>query len=557
MKKILQKLWNNYCQPAMIRADEELADSKALIQLAREITDDYGRRRQQRYSSDAELGSKFQRLFDNNLVAMSFYDHDGVLINLNDKMRELCAIDSIGDEYFRKTRLFDTPSFKADFSPEDTEPFYVCQHMLFPELGINRYIEVHVQPIFERVRPEEQTDSSTNGKLQYYVITSRDISNERLIYIEQQQHAEEQQAISKTVGEYEQRLNYLLRSANMYAWWLDVSTQVISFTRSLRKQEFSQTLNEYLESIYEDERPRAVEHMKDLLVNPHTFNIKHHFLHTPVNPRPQYLYINGQPLLDNNGNVIALFGILRDVTAMMETQHELHKEHERAQQSAYIKSTFLANMSHELRTPLNAIVGFSDLLQVVDDTDERQHFIRIIRTNADLLLRLIDDIFAAADMQHKPAITPVDVDFSPLFDDICKTLQQRVQEPDVQFITENPYEHLYTTLDKERIQQVITNFVTNAVKHTRHGHIRLSYRYQDEGLFVSCEDTGSGIPKDKQQSVFERFVKLNDQVQGTGIGLSICKNIVERCGGEIGVDSKGEGKGSTFWFWIPCKQNER
>ena len=328
----------------------------------------------------------------------------------------------------------------------------------------------------------------------------------------------------------------------------------------------------YLESIYEEERPLAVQHMKDLLVNPHTFNLKHHFRHTPANPNPNYLYINGQPLLDDNGNVIALFGILRDVTAMMETQHELHKEQQRAQQSSYIKSSFLANMSHELRTPLNAIVGFSDLLQVVDTPDERQQFIRIIRNNADMLLRLIDDIFAAADMQHQQAITPVDVDFAPLFDDICQTLQQRVQGT-VEFITDNPYEHLYTTLDKERIQQVITNFVTNAAKHTQQGHIRLSYRYitpsdttdgcppnvdlpSTNCLFVSCEDTGAGIPKDKQEAVFERFVKLNDQVQGTGIGLSICKNIVERCGGEIGLYSEGEGRGSTFWFWIPCEQKE-
>ena len=151
---------------------------------------------------------------------------------------------------------------------------------------------------------------------------------------------------------------------------------------------------------------------------------------------------------------------------------------------------------------------------------------------------------------------PTDVDFSQVFDDICQTLAQRVQEPGVEFLKENPYPTLNTTLDKGRVQQVITNFVTNAVKYTREGHIKVGYRKQDEGLYIYCEDTGAGIPKDKQASVFERFVKLNDFVQGTGLGLSICKTIAERCNGKIGVFSEGEGKGSTFWLWIPCELNK-
>ena len=111
------------------------------------------------------------------------------------------------------------------------------------------------------------------------------------------------------------------------------------------------------------------------------------------------------------------------------------------------------------------------------------------------------------------------------------------------------------------MQQVITNFVTNAVKYTHEGHIKVGYRIEErisdnagtqQGIFMYCEDTGAGIPKEKQAMVFERFVKLNDFVQGTGLGLAICKNIADRCGGNIGVYSEGENKGSTFWIWIPC-----
>ena len=225
-----------------------------------------------------------------------------------------------------------------------------------------------------------------------------------------------------------------------------------------------------------------------------------------------------------------------------------------------MKAAFLANMTHEIRTPLNAIVGFSDLLQEIDSAEERQEFIRIIRDNCDMLLRLINDILEASSMGQSLAIHPLKVDLPSIFDDICQTLAQRVQEPGVEFIKDNPLSDYPATLDRGRLQQMLTNFVTNAVKYTHQGHIKVGWRSEEregiDGIYFYCEDTGAGIPQDKQASVFERFVKLNDFVQGTGLGLSICKAIVDKCGGHIGVTSEGEGHGSTFWFWIPRHLSE-
>ena len=183
-----------------------------------------------------------------------------------------------------------------------------------------------------------------------------------------------------------------------------------------------------------------------------------------------------------------------------------------------------------------------------------------------MLMRLINDILEASSMGQTLAIETKEVEFSTAFDDICQTLAQRVQEPGVEFIKDNPYKSYVTTLDIGRIQQVLTNFVTNAVKYTHQGHIKVGYRYErrmtkDEtgeadGLYFYCEDTGVGIPQEQQASVFERFVKLNDFVQGTGLGLSICQAIADRCNGHIGVTSEGKEKGSTFWMWIPCEKNK-
>lgn len=150
-----------------------------------------------------------------------------------------------------------------------------------------------------------------------------------------------------------------------------------------------------------------------------------------------------------------------------------------------------------------------------------------------------------------PKIEPRKIDFAQAFEDICTTLEQHASESSARFIKDNPYLSFVTELDIERIQQIIINFTTNAVKFTTRGHIKVGYRKEGEGIYIYCEDTGKGIPKEKCKDVFRRFVKLNDFVQGTGLGLSICKAIADVCGGDIGVESELD-KGSTFWVWIPC-----
>lgn len=535
----IEFMWNGRQLKGNAVAEMEDRQLTHIISIVKDIT-----REVEEETANNELGNRYLKIFHTNIIGMSFYDANGMLIDLNERMKELCEFDEKREAFFRNTCMFDTNMLKGDFDRTSKHSFHVCQHMYYPEIGINKYLDFRIRPAYDE-----------QDRFLYYVVTARDITAERKMDLEQRKHEREIQKINKRLNRYEQELNYLLKSGNMYVWSMSFDTMEIIFSRSLSSYDYKASFQQYQDFLFEDERENSLSTFAKLKETRQPFNVMHHFKASPESDQPQWYAISGTPVIEEDGQCTGFFGILRNMNDLMDAQERLKKERRRAEASGTMKSAFLANMTHEIRTPLNAIVGFSDLLQIIDDPTDRKEFIRIIRNNCDMLLRLINDILEASGTGQTLTITPTDVDFSQVFDDICQTLEQRVQEPGVAFLKENPYPTLQTTLDKGRIQQVITNFVTNAVKYTHEGHIKVGYRKQDEGLYIYCEDTGAGIPKDKQASVFERFVKLNDFVQGTGLGLSICKTIAERCNGRIGVFSEGEGKGSTFWIWIPCKLN--
>ena len=493
-----------------------------------------------------EIASKYHNMFSSGLIAMSFYAKDGTLIDVNKRMAELCEFDNEGEKFFRQMNLFDVSLMKGQYQKGDKESFHVCQRMFYPEIGLYKYIEIKVNPTFDE-----------EGELQFYIVTARDMSADRHLYLEQHKHDQEIQKATKELKFYEERLGYLLENNKMFVWTFDLKEQLIHFSYSGRKSDYTKTLDVFFGGATDEFRETAFKEAKEAIAQAKPYNKTIHFKYTMINPNPVWYAISGIPQFDENGKLISYFGVARNINKLMDAQQKLKDETQRAEESGKMKAAFLANMTHEIRTPLNAIVGFSDLLPVIEGHDDRMEFIRIIRNNCDMLMRLINDILEASNVGQALAIKPEEVDFAKVFDDICQTLAQRVDEAGVQFVKDNPYDTFIATLDKGRIQQVLTNFTTNAIKYTHQGHIKVGYREQDGGIYFYCEDTGAGIPKDKQAAVFERFVKLNDFVQGTGLGLSICKAISERCNGKIGVMSEGEGHGSTFWMWTPRNISEK
>ena len=511
----------------------------SILIISKDITAELEREERER-----TLTKRYMKMFDTALIAMSFYDKEGNLVDLNQNMKKLIGLGDENLEFFKKVKFYEIEMMKGDFDPRTLDDVYFCQHMCYPQIGLDKYIEMRIRSIKDE-----------NGKLLFYLVTSRETTEERNMYLELKKQRQAINQAAETNIHYEKELRTLLENCNMYVWHADIATGNISFSRSVHGEEFKESLQEYADGMFPEFRKQALDNITRIASLRQTFNFVRHFHHTPVSDTPKWVSVSGMPIIDEHDNVTSLFGVVRDVTDLMEAQERLKEETARAENSAMLKSTFLANMTHEIRTPLNAIVGFSDVLQMVDTPDERKEIIHIIRNNCDMLMRLINDIIEASTIDVKPlSIKPHNVDFAAEFLTVCQSLSQRVQEPGVEFLVDAPFTTFKTCLDMGRIQQVITNFVTNAVKYTHKGHIRVGYRYEDCGLHIYCEDTGAGIPKEKQARVFDRFVKLNDFVQGTGLGLAICKSIAERCNGKIGLNSEGTNQGSTFWIWIPCEK---
>ncbi|MBO7476370.1 MAG: response regulator [Salinivirgaceae bacterium] len=254
-------------------------------------------------------------------------------------------------------------------------------------------------------------------------------------------------------------------------------------------------------------------------------------------------------MLDGHDYILAT---ALDVTQQAETLEALRKAKIKAEESDKLKSAFLANMSHEIRTPLNAIVGFSELLTTTNDPARRATYSQYVSSNSELLLGLISDILDVSKFEAGYVNFKYEqFDISALFQEIYDTFQKKVK-PDVLFLCDIKNNECVVEFDKNRTAQIINNFITNSNKYTKEGFIKFGYVCVDGGIRIFVQDTGIGIPDDKKSKVFNRFEKLDSFAQGTGLGLSICKSIAEAAGGNVGFDSV-EGKGSTFWAWIPMK----
>ena len=361
------------------------------------------------------------------------------------------------------------------------------------------------------------------------------------------------------------KLSMALEIANIIPWKWDVLSEVIyvSVNRTVEQiiqdeeleEIFKIPVNEFFSRIHEEDRTQVEKDYQSILNGEISECKEQYRMLTPTSDGGIHIdWIEAQMAVesrDENGRTLTLVGSSLIITERKKIEKELMAAKERAEESNRLKSSFLANMSHEIRTPLNAIVGFSGILAITENEEEKREYVSIIENNNHLLLQLINDILDLSKIEAGTMeFVYSDFGLNELMDHLKATTQLRAQEGVEVVFESKDQPEIVVHSERNRILQVLNNFLTNSCKFTSRGSIRLGYQKKQDMIYLYVTDTGCGIPEEDQSSVFERFVKLDAFVQGTGLGLSICQTIVKTLGGEIGVNSE-EGKGSTFWFTIP------
>lgn len=363
------------------------------------------------------------------------------------------------------------------------------------------------------------------------------------------------------------KLAMALDVANIVPWKWDLRSKTIlcdinrpielsTNDKDVNEEQLAVPDSQYFSKIFKEDRKR-VEKAYDDLIEGRSDKVREEYRVINVqNNIHRIEWVETQAAVetrDENGKPLTLVGSSQVITTRKKMEMELTTARDRAEESNRLKSAFLANMSHEIRTPLNAIVGFSGILASTDEEEEKQEYVSIIENNNTLLLQLISDILDLSKIEAGTLeFQYSNIDLNKMLNELTSSLQLKIKSEKVQLTCHLAEKNCFIHTEKNRLSQLLINLISNAIKFTTEGYIRFGYELRGKEIYFYVSDTGCGIPKDKQKSIFGRFVKLNSFEQGIGLGLSICQTLVEHMGGTIGVDSE-EGKGSTFWFTLPYK----
>lgn len=346
-----------------------------------------------------------------------------------------------------------------------------------------------------------------------------------------------------------------MKVSNIVHWDFDVRTQTFeSYNDPINDYRSEKTITpeDYLNATHPNDVDYVRRYMEHMFRGiDRDFNVKYRSK-TKWDDEWQTLLVTGiQVERDKEGHVIRYTGITINNTKWEKMIQQLKELKEKAELSDRLKSAFLANMSHEIRTPLNAIVGFSELMVTCNDPGEKEEYINIIQSNNELLLRLINDILDLSKIESGIIERRKEnFNLTKVCSELFTTIRAKMTNLNVELRLDDSNPDCWVLLDRNRLKQVWMNFLSNAIKCTKSGYIKIGYTIERGGLRIYVEDTGIGIPEDLHDKVFTRFEKLNEFSQGTGLGLTISRAIVEAAGGEVSFTST-HGVGSTFWAWLP------
>lgn len=484
-------------------------------------------------------------IFGDLSVGIEVYSKEGILVWMNERT---CQTFGVVD---KRAVIGSTPIMDNPVIPDAVKKAFQRQRKIQVDFDYDFSIVCRTGFYNTRCTSEVKRISckgtpvfGPDGKMQNYVFIMNDISREYEYSVKLKESTQLAYQAIQASGLVHWRYDNRVHRFSSY------NDPVTNFDSSVWL-----TPEEYLGTVHPDDRPGIMDYLRRMDDGADFSDEAPMRVKTAYDDEWQDCVVTGTSYLkdDETGKVLLYTGFRRNVTSWKKMVNELSDAKERAERSDKLKSAFLANISHEIRTPLNAIIGFSNLLTNTDKKEEIAEYQRIIVTNSDLLLRLINDILdlskiEAGFMDRKLS----EFDLSAYFDELYGSVRQAMANPSVELICDNPYEYCLVRMDANRLAQVVLNYATNAIKCTYRGEIRMGYRRQGEGIYFYVSDTGIGIPDKDKSRLYHRFEKLNEFTQGTGLGLAICKVVTESAGGQVGFESE-EGVGSTFWSWVPCE----
>jgi len=363
-------------------------------------------------------------------------------------------------------------------------------------------------------------------------------------------------AINRHSIEYE----LVLKAMKLSTWRIDVAEGVVSYESDYRSKTNSfvpqsgATIDGMYDLIHIDDRDTVREALTGLMEG--KYEDYHQKYRAQASPSSPFYWEETFATIDKydiDGNPLTIVGTSMRIDEQKEIEQALIDARNHAEESDRLKSAFLANITHEVRTPLNAIVGFSDVLPMAQSEEERNELIKLIKQNNAHLLRLFDDMMNISKLEagNQGEIVKDTFELTPLFRELADKYLAVALDKGLSISLDETAEPVLVHTDRDRLKEILNQYMNNAVKFTSTGGITLGSDKKTSSIRIWVRDTGKGIPADKcNEHLFERFVKVDDFVAGTGLGLSICRSLADVLGGQVGVESV-YGQGSTFWVEVP------
>lgn len=494
-----------------------------------------------------EMMLRYQAVFNSAMIDMVVYDENGIITDMNDKAWD--AFPGKKEEILaRNIHISQVLGMEVDL--DTMEPIYLTQ------IYHNKPDDKRVLNLFLK-RPEMYYElklvpvRDNQGKLLGIYGTGRNVTEVAKSYTNLQKNIQLLQEANTQMGRYIKNIDYVLQNGNLRIVTYSPDNHILTIYSEIDHVQHTLTQARTIELTdeeYEKKAQRLLNAMDNLTAASIKTTVK---TSLRIHNKSLYLHLSFIPIFDNEGGVTGYFGICRDVSEIKATEEELEHETVKAQEVETLKNTFLRNMSYEIRTPLSSVVGFAELFETEHSPEDETVFITEIKESASTLLKLINDILFLSRLDARMIeIKPKPIDFAAVFENRCQTAWFNYKKPGVTYSVDNPYNHLVVDIDDQILGTVIDQIIANAAQHTTSGLVRARYDYTGDHLVLAFQDTGSGIPESILDRIFDRFMSTDGH--RTGLGLSICREIINQMDGKITIKSQ-EGEGTIVWVSIPCK----